>query len=211
MFSVSMGIFISVHSCNSWLKKQYMKLIFVPYGTSPAFYLKPDTALLRNNQPFFYPDFTKDVRATLALVLRINRLGRSIGKQFAARYFDAVGVGMDIVAYDLLQQCEQLHLPADCARSFDYAAPIGPDFVSITKNIVDYNLQLFHNGAALQAAAPLLAHSPEEIIAHISQFLTLKIGDYLYLHTPLTTGPLQIGDTLTASLDGKEMLRMDVK
>jgi len=196
-------------------RHEYMKIIFIPnyppQSAGVVFYLKPDTALLRNNRPFFLPDFSKDIRATLSLVLRINRVGRSIKKQFAARYFDAIGVGMDIVADDLLQQCQAANLPADCARSFDYAAPIGATFVPATKNLVDYRLQLFHNGNELQNSQPLLPYPPEEIITHVSQFLTLRTGDYIFINTPLTAGPLQIGDTLTAQLDGQELLQVRVK
>ncbi len=192
-----------------------MKLIFIPYPAEalagPVFFVKPDTALLRNNQPFFYPGYTKDVRATLALVVRISRLGRSIGRPFANRYYDAVSVGMDLTAHDLLQQAAANNLPAACARAFDYSAPVGAPFLPVTKNIQEYRLQLFHNGREVTSRRPLLPYPPEEIIAHVSQFLTLKIGDYLYLHTPLATAPLQIGDTLAALLDGREALRVEVK
>jgi len=195
-----------------------MKLIFIDYKKNqqgnPVFSLKPDTALLRNNQPFFHPDFSTDIRATLSLVLRINRLGRSIGAQFAARYFDAIGVGMDITAHDLLQQCVANNLPADCAKSFDYTAPVSSEFISVKDflSINDYSLQLFCNGKEILGnQLPLFSTTPEEIIAFVSQFLTLKIGDYIFINTPLSTATLNINDELTALLNGKEMLKVAVK
>jgi len=195
-----------------------MKLIFIDYKKNqqgnPVFSLKPDTALLRNNQPFFYPDFSTDIRATLSLVLRVNRLGRSIGAQFATRYFDAIGVGMDITAHDLLQQCVANNLPTDCAKSFDYAAPVSSEFISVKdfSSINDYSLQLFCNGKEISGnQLPLFSTTPEEIIAFVSQFLTLKIGDYIFINTPLSSASLNLNDELTALLNGKEMLKVVVK
>jgi 2-keto-4-pentenoate hydratase/2-oxohepta-3-ene-1,7-dioic acid hydratase in catechol pathway len=193
-----------------------MKLIFITHPSRlpqpPVFFLKPDTALLRNNHPFFLPDYTQDLRATLSLVLRINRLGRGIAAPFAARYFDAVGVGMDIFAHDLRQQCAAARQPADCAHSFDYAAPISAVFIPATQMpaIKDCSLRWSLNGKdAAQNAA--IAYTPEEIIPHLSQFITLRTGDYIFINTSLTTGALQTGDKLLASLNGKEMLKVEIK
>ncbi|MDR1406146.1 MAG: fumarylacetoacetate hydrolase family protein [Prevotellaceae bacterium] len=193
-----------------------MKLIFIACPSTPSqppvFFIKPDTALLRNNQPFFIPDYTHDLRATLSLVVRISRLGRSIGAPFAVRYFDAIGAGMDIFAHDLWQQCTLAGQPADCARSFDCAAPVSPDFVPVSEipDIKKCSLHWSINGKEFfqDAAIP---YSPEDIIPHISQFITLRTGDYIFINTPLSSGALHAGDRLRAFLNGNEMLDVKIK
>lgn len=193
-----------------------MKLIFITYSPEPqqlpVFFLKPDTALLRNNQPFFLPDYTQDLRATLSLVLRINRLGRSIGASFAARYFDAAGVGMDIFAHDLRQQYALARQPADCAHAFDYAAPISAGWIPAAEipAIKNCTLRWSLNGdEALENAA--IAYTPEQIIPHVSQFITLRTGDYIFINTSLTSGTLHPGDRLHAFLNGNEMLKVAIR
>lgn len=193
-----------------------MKLIFVEqHHKCPRslFFLKPDTALLRNNQPFFYPDFTNDLRANLSLVLRINRLGRSISERFAARYFDAVGMGFDLVANDLLETSRTQGLPWEPARSFDYAAPISPEFIAVENiDIHTTAIRLLHNNTEVVKTNLLdFPYTFEQIIAHISKFITLKIGDYIYIDVPAPVVSLKIGDELTAFLGEKEMLKMAVK
>ena len=193
-----------------------MKLIFIAFPPEPfpppVFFLKPDTALLRNNQPFFLPDYTQDLRATLSLVLRISRLGRSIGASFAARYFDAVGVGMDIFAHDLRQQYALARQPADGAHAFDYAAPLSAGWVPAAEipAIKDCSLQWAANGKEIAQNA-VIAYAPEEIIPYVSQFITLKIGDYIFINTSLTSGTLQPGDRLHAFLNGNEMLKVEIR
>jgi 2-keto-4-pentenoate hydratase/2-oxohepta-3-ene-1,7-dioic acid hydratase in catechol pathway len=195
-----------------------MKLIFIAPATTreaaPVFYLKPDTALLRNHQPFFCPEFTHDLRANVSLVLRIGRLGRSIGAAFAERYIEAVGVGMDLWAHDVLQQCICEGAPHDKARAFDYTAPVSAAFLPVRsmREIDGATLQLSYNGTPLESGGmPYFLHRPAEIIAFVSQFLTLRMGDYLFIGTNLVTGTLCIGDELRAFLNGKEMLRVKIK
>jgi 2-keto-4-pentenoate hydratase/2-oxohepta-3-ene-1,7-dioic acid hydratase in catechol pathway len=193
-----------------------MKLIFITFPSEqpqpPVFFLKPDTALLRNNHPFFLPDYTRDVRATLSLVLRVSRLGRSIGAPFAARYFDAVGVGMDIFAHDLRQKYALACQPADAAHAFDYAAPISAGWIPATgiPAVQDCPLGWTLNGAeTVQNAA--IPYAPEEFIPHVSQFITFRTGDYIFINTSLTTPTLHTGDRLRAFLFGKEMLHVDIR
>ncbi|MDR3133539.1 MAG: fumarylacetoacetate hydrolase family protein [Prevotellaceae bacterium] len=193
-----------------------MKLLFITFSPErlqpPVFFLKPDTALLRNNQPFFLPDFTQDVRATLSLVLRVSRLGRSIGASFAARYFDAVGVGMDIFAQDLRQQYALARQPADAAHAFDYAAPLSAAWIPAAEIpvIKDCSLCWSLNGKETAQNAAI-AYTPEEIIPHVSQFITLRIGDYIFINTSFTSPALQPGNRLQAFLNGKEMLKVDIR
>ncbi|MDR2358768.1 MAG: fumarylacetoacetate hydrolase family protein [Prevotellaceae bacterium] len=193
-----------------------MKLIFIAFPPKPlpppVFFLKPDTALLRNNQPFFLPDYTQDLRATLSLVLRISRLGRSIGASFAARYFDAVGVGMDIFAHDLRQKYALAHQPADGAHAFDYAAPVSAGWIPAAEipAINDCSLRWTLNGKETAQNAAI-AYTPEIIIPHISQFITLRTGDYIFINTSLTSDTLHPGDRLVACLNGKEMLKVEIR
>jgi 2-keto-4-pentenoate hydratase/2-oxohepta-3-ene-1,7-dioic acid hydratase in catechol pathway len=168
--------------------------------------------LLRSGHPFFHPDFTHDLRAGLALVFRISRLGRSIRAAFAARYFDAVGLGLSMTAHDLLAQCARQGLPQDCARAFDFAAPLGAEFIPLAGlgAIGQCRFGLSLNGELRCADASCFRHSVEEAIAHVSQFLTFRMGDYLFLQTSLATATLHAGDELRASLNGTEMLKMRI-
>ena len=180
----------------------------------PVFYLKPDTALLRNNQPFFYPDFTTELHANISLILKINRLGRSIAENFAARYFDSIGLGITLMANDILNMCHQCNLPWETAHCFDYSASISPDFVKVEtiENIRSISFALSANGTIkIESSVTGIPFTFEQIIGYISKYITLKVGDYIFINAPSPSIPVKIGDKLCASLDGKEMLKTAIK
>lgn len=181
---------------------------------SPVFFMKPDTALLRNNSPFFYPQFSKDIQYELELVLRINRIGRSISEKFAHRYYNEIGIGIDFTARDLQRKAKEDGLPWEMSKSFDYSAPLSPNFVSLSEindiNSINFHLDL-NRTTVQRGCSNQMIFSFDAIVAYVSQFVTLKIGDLIFTGTPAGVGPVKIGDRLEAYLENKLMLDFEVK
>ncbi|WP_075350659.1 fumarylacetoacetate hydrolase family protein [Algoriphagus marinus] len=180
---------------------------------NPVVFLKPDTALLKNGSPFYYPDFSKNIHHEAELVLKICKEGKYIQKQFAHRYFEEIGLGIDFTARDLQDQCKAKGLPWEIAKGFNGAAPIG-DFMPVTefsdlKNI-DFDLTI--NGELRQKGnTALMLFDFGTIIEYVSQFFTLKKGDLIYTGTPAGVGPVAVGDRLEGFIGSKKMLDFEVK
>lgn len=185
-----------------------------PVPTEPVFFLKPDTALLRNNAPFFYPDFSKDVHHEVELVIKINKVGRCIGEKFASRYYSEVGLGVDFTARDLQQRCKEKGLPWEIAKAFDFSAPLSSIFLPVENfgSVNSIPFKLLKNGVVVQEGnSSDMIFNVDELIAHVSKFLTLKIGDLIYTGTPAGVGPVQINDRLQGYIDDKLMFDFEVK
>ena len=184
-----------------------------PLPEKPVFFLKPDTSLVLNNKPFFYPDFSREIHHEVEIVLRINRLGRNIDQKFAHRYFDEVGVGIDFTARDLQDQCKEKGLPWEVSKAFDNSAPLGG---FIPKNEIadmsDIAVRLDINGKTMQKGSSKdMIFSFDRLISYLSQFITLKIGDLIFTGTPAGVGPVKIGDRLQAFLSDRMLLDFYVK
>jgi 2-keto-4-pentenoate hydratase/2-oxohepta-3-ene-1,7-dioic acid hydratase in catechol pathway len=181
--------------------------------TSPVFFMKPDSALVISNRPFFYPDFSNDVHHELEVVIRIDRLGRSIEEKYASRYFSEIGLGVDFTARDLQAQQKAKGLPWEIAKGFDYSAPISEFFpISKFKDIHNLGFRLDINGKTVQDGnTNLMIFSFENIIAYVSRFMTLKTGDLIYTGTPAGVGPVAINDRLEAYLEGEKLMDFPVK
>ena len=180
----------------------------------PVIFTKPDTALLRNQSPFYYPDFSKDIHHEVELVLRICKEGKNIQEKFASRYFDAIGVGIDFTARDLQQKAKEKGLPWDIAKGFNSSAPISEKFIPVAefKNLKDINFSLTINGGIRQQGnTSLMIFSFEYIISYLSIFFTLRTGDLIFTGTPKGVGPVQVGDTLSAYIENEKLLEFDVK
>lgn len=185
-----------------------------PVPTEPVFFLKPDTALLRNNAPFFYPDFSKDVHHEVELVIKINKVGRCIGEKFASRYYSEVGLGVDFTARDLQQRCKEKGLPWEIAKAFDFSAPLSSIFLPVENfgSVNSIPFKLLKNGVVVQEGnSSDMIFRVDRIIAYVSKFLTLKIGDLIYTGTPVGVGPVQINDRLQGYIDDKLMFDFEVK
>ncbi len=179
----------------------------------PVFFLKPDTALVTDNKPFYIPDFSNDIHYETEIVLKINRLGKHIDEKFAHKYYDELTVGIDFTARDIQKVQKTKGLPWEKAKGFDNAAPVGK-FVSKSKlpamNNLSFHLDL--NGKTVQKGNTSdLLYSFDKIISFISQFITLKIGDLIFTGTPVGVGPVKIGDKLEAYLEGEKVLAFDIK
>jgi len=185
-----------------------------PVPSEPVFFLKPDTALLRNNAPFFYPAFSKDVHYEVELVIKISKVGRSIGEKFASRYYSEVGLGVDFTARDLQQRCKERGLPWEMAKAFDFSAPLSSAFLPIDnfESVSSIPFSLHKNGEVVQQGnSSEMIFSVDRIISYVSQFFTLKIGDLIYTGTPAGVGPVQINDRLQGYIGDTLMFDFDVK
>jgi len=184
-----------------------------PVPEVPVFFFKPDSSIIRNNKPFFYPDFTKDLQYELEVVLKINRLGRSISEKFAHRYFDEIGLGIDFTARDLQRQCKDKGLPWEIAKAFDGSAPIS-EFVSKEKfaDLKNLNFRLEKNDEVVQRGSTSdLIFNFDRIISYVSKFVTLRTGDLIFTGTPVGVGPVKIGDRLKGYLEEELMLDFNIK
>jgi len=181
--------------------------------SSPVFFMKPDSALVISNRPFFYPEFSGDVHHELEVVIRINRLGKSIEEKYAGRYFNELGLGVDFTARDLQAEQKKKGLPWEIAKGFDYSAPISEFFpLSEFKDIHKLSFRLDLNGKTVQDGnTSLMIFSFEKIIAYVSRFMTLKTGDLIFTGTPAGVGPVAIHDRLEAYLEGKKVMDFPVK
>ncbi|GAA4008301.1 fumarylacetoacetate hydrolase family protein [Hymenobacter fastidiosus] len=181
---------------------------------APVIFLKPDTALLQRNQPFFYPDFSRDIHHEIELVLRVSKNGKNIDEKFAPTYFDAIGLGIDFTARDLQSQLKSKGLPWELAKGFDGSAPLGTTFKPVADfaDLANINFHLEVNGEVKQRGnSGLMLHPFAAIISYVSRFITLKMGDLIFTGTPSGVGPVQIGDQLTGFIEGEKILDLAVK
>lgn len=179
----------------------------------PVVFLKPDTALLKGGAPFFHPDFSENIHHEVELVLKVSKEGKYIQPQFAHRYFEEIGLGIDFTARDLQDQCKAKSLPWEIAKAFNGSAPIG-DFkpVSAFADLKDIEFHLEINGELKQKGnTSLMLFDFATIISYVSQFFTLKKGDLIYTGTPAGVGPVKIGDHLTGFIGNEKMLDFEVK
>ncbi len=182
--------------------------------TEPVFFMKPDSALNPKQLPFFYPDFSEDVQHELELVVRIDRLGKCIKPEFAHKYYDSVALGIDFTARDIQRGFKERSMPWLISKGFDGSAVVGP-FVKIAdldKPINDLNFDLKINGETRQSGnSGDMIFDVDHLISYVSRFITLRTGDLIYTGTPAGVGPVKIGDHLTGTLEGRELLSLDIK
>lgn len=183
--------------------------------SEPLFFLKPDTAMLRNNDPFYIPHFTQEVHYECELIVRINRVGRCIEERFARRYYDEVGLGIDFTARDLQRRAIAEGLPWEAAKAFDYSAAISPQFIPLAElggDVQNLHFDLTVDGELRQQGyTGDMLFPVDRLIAHVSRFVTLRMGDLLYTGTPVGVGPVAPGQNLVATLEGRKLLDFDIR
>lgn len=181
--------------------------------SEPVFFMKPDSALLLDNKPFFLPDFSKDLHHEIELVIKISRLGKNIEAKFAHRYYDEIGLGIDFTARDIQRQLIEKGLPWEKAKAFDSSAVLGKFLTK--EELGDMGKIIFSlkkNGEVVQSGDSQLMIFPfDTIIEHVSKYVTLKIGDLIYTGTPAGVGPVAIGDRLEGFMGEKKMFDIQVK
>ncbi len=181
--------------------------------TEPVLFLKPDSAILRNNDPFYLPDFSNDIHYEVEIVLKISKIGKNIEVKFAHKYYDEVGIGIDFTARDLQSKLKEKGLPWEKAKAFNGSAPIS-GFVSKEEmaDLKNLKFDLKINGETRQVGdTAMMLWNFDEIIAEMSKYFTLKKGDLIFTGTPAGVGKVNIGDNLVASIEDKEMLNFEIK
>ncbi|MBL7841043.1 MAG: fumarylacetoacetate hydrolase family protein [Cyclobacteriaceae bacterium] len=180
----------------------------------PVVFTKPDTAILRNNAPFYLPDFSKDIHHEVELVLRVCKEGKNIEDKFAHKYFDAIGLGIDFTARDLQQKAKEKGLPWDIAKGFNGSAPMSDKFIPVSefKNLKDINFSLQIDGELKQKGnTSLMLFSFDYIIAYLSKFFTLRTGDLIFTGTPKGVSAVKAGNVLSGYIENEKLLEFEVK
>jgi 2-keto-4-pentenoate hydratase/2-oxohepta-3-ene-1,7-dioic acid hydratase in catechol pathway len=181
--------------------------------TEPVVFMKPDTALLKNNKPFFIPDFSDELHYETELIVKINRLGKNIAQRYAHRYYAEIGLGVDFTARDIQRKLKSNGHPWEISKAFDNSAVIG-DFkaVSEIEDVQNIEFHLDINGKTVQQGNSKDMIFPiNELIAYTSKFFTLKIGDILFTGTPVGVGKVQVGDRLEGYIFDQKLFDFKIK
>ncbi|MBU3714385.1 MAG: fumarylacetoacetate hydrolase family protein [Ferruginibacter sp.] len=179
----------------------------------PVIFMKPKSAVLQPNNPFYYPEFTNELHYECELVLRVSKNGRYIQERNAGNYYNAITVGIDFTARDIQENCKKKGLPWEKAKSFDNSAVVGK-WVDLTPEINKKNIS-FHfnkNGETVQKGnSENMIFSFNSIIAHVSKYFSINIGDLIFTGTPAGVGETIVGDKLEAFLEGSSLLQLEIK
>ena len=181
--------------------------------TEPVIFLKPDTSIILKKQPFVIPDFSNDIHHEVEVIVKINRVGKYISKEFAHKYYDKIGLGIDFTARDIQQNQKQFGLPWEKAKAFDGSALIGK-WVNKTSfdDINDINFSLIKNNELVQQGnTSQMLWDIDSIIAYVSSFFTLKIGDIIFTGTPAGVGAVKENDKLKGFINGDEFFDLKIR
>ena len=188
---------------------EHAKELNNPVPTKPMFFVKPDTALLRTDI-FYIPPFSNNIHYELELIVKIKKVGKSISKRFAHKYYDEISLGLDLTARDLQKECKEKGMPWEIAKGFDSSAPIGNWYQK--KDLKSLDFYLLKNGEKVQEGNPSqMVFDVDSIIEYVSKFMTLKKGDLIFTGTPSGVGKMEVNDVFEAYLDGKKTIDLRVK
>lgn len=178
----------------------------------PIIFMKPDTALLKNNDPFYHPDFSDDIHHEVEVLVKIKKEGKSISQEFASEYYDEIGLGIDFTARDWQTIVKEKGYPWEIAKAFNGSAPISGFFPKEDRDMTNVNFRLEKNGEEVQNGNTSLMLWPiDEIISYVSRFILLKTGDIIFTGTPKGVGQVKVGDQLVGYLEDKKMFDFEVK
>ena len=180
----------------------------------PVVFLKPQSAILSHKHPFYIPEWTQDVHHEIELVVKINRLGKTISESHASRYYDEVGLGIDFTARDIQTQLKAKGHPWERAKAFDGSAVVG-QFMKLTdlgKEVQDLQFQLTNRGQVVQEGHTKdMLFSVNRLISEVSKFMTLKVGDLLFTGTPAGVAAVRPQDRLVGTLEGNDLLAVNIR
>ncbi|MBR4712612.1 MAG: fumarylacetoacetate hydrolase family protein [Paludibacteraceae bacterium] len=177
----------------------------------PVIFMKPETALLKDNKPFYLPNFSERIDYECELVVRISKMGKNISKKFANRYYDEIGLGIDFTARDLQNEFKAAGAPWEICKGFDNSAPVSEFISKDGYDIDNLRFSLKKNGETVQNGNTSdMVFSVDEIIEYVSKFFTLKTGDLIFTGTPVGVGPVKIDDHLEGYIEDKMMFQFDV-
>lgn len=180
----------------------------------PVIFMKPDTAILLKKQPFFIPDFSEDVHYEVEVLVKIKKVGKHIQPRFAHKYYEEIGLGIDFTARDLQKKLKEKALPWEKAKAFDGAAVIGEKWMSKKsfQDINNINFSLLKNEESVQQGnTSHMLWKIDELIAYVSEYFTLKIGDVIFTGTPAGVGKVETNDRLTGFLEKEKMFSINIK
>ena len=179
----------------------------------PLIFIKPDTAVAQSNLPFFIPEFSNEVHHEVEVLVLINRIGKHIHSKFAHKYYDQIALGIDFTARDIQQQLKSKGLPWEKAKAFDGSAFVGKWFdKSALGDLGKLSFSLQKNGEVVQKSdTSLMLWSIDEIIAYVSKYFTLKIGDIIFTGTPAGVSQVIKNDRLEGHLNGQKALYLIIK
>ena len=180
---------------------------------SPVLFLKPDTCILKNNKPFFFPKFSKNIEHEVEILVKIKKIGKNINKKFAHKYYDEISFGIDFTARDLQQKLKLEGLPWEKSKAFDFSELIGKWFFkSQFSNIDELDFKLLKNGKVTQEGnTNKMIWKIDHLIEEISKFFTLKIGDIVFTGTPSGVGPIKINDKFDGFINDKLVFSTTIK
>jgi len=189
------------------------ELNFLEMPIAPTIFMKPDSALLKDNRPFFLPDFSDEIHYETEIIFKINKLGKNIPEKFAHRYYNEIGVGIDFTARDIQQKLRKESNPWEICKGFDNSAVVSKFLpISDFENINNLNFHLNINGKTVQKGNTTgQIFSIDKIITYVSRFFTLKIGDIIFTGTPAGVGKVNLNDRLQAYIEDKKMLDFAIK
>jgi acylpyruvate hydrolase len=181
--------------------------------SEPVVFMKPDTSLLLNNKPFYIPSFTQNLHHEVELVIRISRLGKNIAPEFANRYYNAIGIGIDFTARDLQDELRAKGLPWEKSKAFDSSAVLSKEFVPTEElDLKNIGFRLDINGTTVQQGnSNQMIYDFDAIVSNVSKYFTLKLGDLIYTGTPAGVGPVKIDDRLEAFIGERKMMDFLIK
>ena len=184
-----------------------------PVPEKPVIFLKPDTAVLKQDRDFYYPEFSQDIHHEVEIVLGICKEGKHINPKFAHTYYDSIGIGIDFTARDIQQQHKEKGLPWELAKAFDGSAPVSQLLPKDTfADVCNIPFRLDKNGTTVQQGNTKdLLFSFHDILVFVSQYITLRKGDLIFTGTPAGVGPVAIGDYLECFIGDERMLHFHVK
>ncbi|MCT4665264.1 MAG: fumarylacetoacetate hydrolase family protein [Flavobacteriales bacterium] len=179
---------------------------------APLVFTKSDNAWLNNKNELYLPSFSENIHYEAELVIKIDKAGKHIKKQFAHKYYSSLSIGLDLTARDIQEKCKEKGLPWELAKSWDGAAPVGA-FIPVEENAIDsLNFELFKNEVSVQKGDPQkMLYSVDEFIEYVSQYITLKKGDLIFTGTPAGVGKVAIGDHYKGYVNGKLLLDLKIK
>ncbi len=178
----------------------------------PVFFFKPDVAILRGNR-FYIPEFSNEIHYEVELVVKINKVGKYIDEKFAHTYYNEIGLGIDFTARDIQRECKAKGLPWEKAKAFENSAVLSKEFIpklELDLNNINFSLQL-NQDTVQQGNSSQMIFTIDQIIAYISKFVTLKIGDLIYTGTPSGVGAVKIGDKLDGYIGEQKMFNIEIR
>ena len=179
---------------------------------NPVVFLKPDSAILPRKNPFFIPPFSNDIHYEVEVLVKINKVGKYIESKFAHKYYDEIGLGIDMTARDVQQQCKEKGLPWEKAKAFDGSAIIGEFYPKEEFDLGNLKFQLLKNDQVVQDGnTNEMLWKTDELIAYVSQYFTLKKGDIIFTGTPAGVGRVDANDVLTGTIEDKQAFQIRIK